>query len=361
MINRVKVQRSYKLKAYGNKGKTEVARYTHNRFLLYLNYWIGRLFFNPKAKYSTAGMGRIADNAKYKARGVVQSLLTRQKEAKINIPCVLNGWAYGKLEKSKKSSYDYWVRISNLWTKGKVVRIPLKSHKALNKALKNHWVISSQCEYRFEKGKLEVIVFVSKEVEKAMPEENIIGIDVGFKNSVATSDGHLGFRMDKVIRKKKNKQREHNKQVMKHGQPRVYRAKNKSTIKQLLNKEAKSILKRLGADPCSVVVESPLVLANLKYGKLQGWARNYLAARLKTLCKEQSRWFMWVNPAYSSQTCSRCSKRDRKSRDRRLFKCVHCSYEDNADVNAAKVLSQWGRTIIKKMFFNGDQPCDNML
>lgn len=44
-----------------------------------------------------------------------------------------------------------------------------------------------------------------------------------------------------------------------------------------------------------------------------------------------------VNSAYTSQTCSACSTRDREARESQaVFRCRACGYTDNADVNAAK-------------------------
>lgn len=44
-----------------------------------------------------------------------------------------------------------------------------------------------------------------------------------------------------------------------------------------------------------------------------------------------------VNPAYTSQRCSRCGHVDAKSRESQAdFRCTACGYRDNADVNAAK-------------------------
>lgn len=44
-----------------------------------------------------------------------------------------------------------------------------------------------------------------------------------------------------------------------------------------------------------------------------------------------------VNPAYTSQRCSRCGHVDAKSRESQArFACTACSHRDNADVNAAK-------------------------
>ena len=47
-----------------------------------------------------------------------------------------------------------------------------------------------------------------------------------------------------------------------------------------------------------------------------------------------------LDPAYSSQCCSACRHVAKESRESQAtFRCVACGYEDNADVNAAKVLA----------------------
>ena len=55
-----------------------------------------------------------------------------------------------------------------------------------------------------------------------------------------------------------------------------------------------------------------------------------------------------VNPAYSSQTCSKCkhtSKENRKTQS--LFECVNCGYSENADFQATLNLLQWGQTLME--------------
>ena len=50
-----------------------------------------------------------------------------------------------------------------------------------------------------------------------------------------------------------------------------------------------------------------------------------------------------VWPARSSQTCSRCSRVDPKSRKTQAeFECTGCGHQDNADVNASTVIAQRG-------------------
>lgn len=52
-----------------------------------------------------------------------------------------------------------------------------------------------------------------------------------------------------------------------------------------------------------------------------------------------------INPAYTSQTCSRCRHVDRNSRkNQALFCCTACGHTAHADVNAAKVIAA-GRAV----------------
>ena len=47
----------------------------------------------------------------------------------------------------------------------------------------------------------------------------------------------------------------------------------------------------------------------------------------------------YVNPAYTSQRCSRCGHVDAKSRKTQSkFHCVSCGYQDHADLNAANII-----------------------
>ena len=55
-----------------------------------------------------------------------------------------------------------------------------------------------------------------------------------------------------------------------------------------------------------------------------------------------------VNPAYSSQTCSKCkhtSKENRKTQS--LFECINCGYTENADLQATFNLLQRGQSLME--------------
>ena len=69
--------------------------------------------------------------------------------------------------------------------------------------------------------------------------------------------------------------------------------------------------------------------------------RAFVKAKLARLGEQFGIQIIAVNPAYTSQECSRChyvSKDNRKSQ--KDFICRHCHYSCNADVNAGRVINQ---------------------
>lgn len=351
-----KSTRTYKLRALGNSVKRDTARYTHARFLVWTNYWAGRLFFNSKGKFSTAGMGTLANQALHKAKGVIRAQREAAKATgnKASVPILKNISAYGKLEKSKNSSYDYWVSISNQWG-GRPVKIPANGHKALNKALKNGWELSDHCEFKWINGEMFIYVFVSKRVPKATPKGDCIGADVGIHKAATFSDGYKGENLSPILKRVKESQRECYRQRTKFGQVQKLKLgkKDKSICKQILDREAKELIRRSKTLGLNAVVESRKVLQNLRTGRLAKWARCYFAHRLETLCKENSVFFLEVNPWRSSKTCAACGELG--EREGEEFVCENSSCSEflnlaDADLNAAKVLRSRGCRVVEKYF-----------
>ena len=69
--------------------------------------------------------------------------------------------------------------------------------------------------------------------------------------------------------------------------------------------------------------------------------RSVVKAKLARLEEQYGIQIVAVNPAYTSQECSRChyvSKDNRKTQ--KDFVCQHCHYSCNADVNAGRVINQ---------------------
>ncbi len=87
----------------------------------------------------------------------------------------------------------------------------------------------------------------------------------------------------------------------------------------------------------TLVVED---LKNLRKGKNTGRFLSHftyaeLLRKLELFCEDNDVRLTRVNPAYTSQKCSRCGEVKAQSRNGEHFRCVSCGYTMNADVNAA--------------------------
>jgi transposase len=191
-------------------------------------------------------MGTTANHALYKARSIVKAQDKSCDKTKLKriLPkpdnCAVPVYYY--LSKSK--NFDYFIKVPNLFTKKQVVYIPGKSHKALNKSLKNGWTLTTMGEIKRIGEKLYFYIFVEKYVEKATMKKECLGVDVGINKSISLSDGYKGPSLSKIIAKFKNKIKERTIQRAKHHRKMKNRSVFKSYIKQILDKEAKLTVAR---------------------------------------------------------------------------------------------------------------------
>jgi transposase len=351
------VTRVYKLLAVPRFEKSEGIRYAATKFNHYVNLWLPKLFFNGNKSISTRNLGCLASQAQYKARGIIIALKAAQRITgnKINVPQVTNVGVPCKIQVSKGSSFNYWAGVGDQFKKYGKIKIPCNSHRKLNEALRNGWSLSQRGEVIKINSNWYVRVFVSKEAKAPEPKNDSLGIDVGYKYSVARSDSYMGKRLDKVIKKVRKSNSDRQRQGL-------HKKSVKTQVKQILDKEAKLTIQRCVTEGVNLFVESPKVVGNLCKRGLQGWASAYFANRCEVLAKE-SEVFIWqINPAYTSVTCSSCGHVDKQSRvNRDKFICTSCKSELHADVNAARNIAlkgtaSLGKYLSKRSGVVGDLP-----
>ena len=215
----MKLTRSYKLKIYPNFNKFEELRYAASRYKLYLQHFVTQLYFSDKKFLSTKYMGTLANQAQKQAIGIIQGERERVKEAaktresKSNIPQIKFESCPGKIEKSEDSTFDYWISISSQFGGSKPLKIPVRSTSPLNKKLKYKWKLSDHSEiFKAKDGTWFVRIFVTKEIEKAIPKTKFLGVDVGIKHGVSRSDKYLGKNLSLIIKAEKLSQSERQRQ-----------------------------------------------------------------------------------------------------------------------------------------------------
>ena len=110
-------------------------------------------------------------------------------------------------------------------------------------------------------------------------------------------------------------------------------------VEDLLHRESKALVAEAVEHGCSTIAFEDLTdirdrMANAK--KFHAWTFRRLFEYVEYKAEERGLSVVQVNPAYTSQRCSRCGTTLSENRDGDSFSCRKCGYELHADYNAAK-------------------------
>jgi len=234
-----------------------------------------------------------------------------------------------------KNSFDLWIKIRSIGQKPKEtcsLLLPSKKHKQYNKFIREGWVLKKSIRLRIkDSGKLVADIFFEKELPELKKEGSTIGLDCGYKKLAVLSSGQkvgeeLEQKCEKISRKKQ-------------GSKAFKRALVERN--EYINRE----VKKIGlSDLKAVVVEN---LKNVKknskgkiarkvINKLQRWTYPYFLNRLGQSCEVVGVQLRKVNPAYTSQRCSKCGSVYKENRNGEIFLCKECGYTQDADFNASR-------------------------
>jgi IS605 OrfB family transposase len=237
--------------------------------------------------------------------------------------------------KENLNSFDLWIKLGSIGNKIKLW-IPSKKHHHFNK-FKN-WGRKKSIKIYQKSNKLYADIYFEKE-NKLKTEGKTVGFDIGYKKLLVDSNGNFyGEALEEKINKITRKQRKS-------------KAFNRALIErnEYINQEIKKIdLSKVS----KVIVED---LKNLKYktkkekkinkqfrSKQQYWVYPKILKKLELLSEENDVHFQKVNPAYSSQICSKCNVLDKSSRKKEIYNCKHCGSILDSDFNAAINILNFG-------------------
>jgi putative transposase len=197
------------------------------------------------------------------------------------------------------------------------------------------------------------VVVKEEDIKQVENNNSIVSIDMGVHYLFVSSDGEFRDNPKHLFSYLKELRVENRKlSRMKRGgnnykkQVKVLQRlylKVSRVRKDFLHKESRSL-----ANNYSTVIREDLNISKMVKGsKLAkhildcSWGTFFLMLEYKTNVIK-------VNPAYTSQKCSKCghiSKENRKTQS--LFECVKCGYSDNADSQACQNLLELGQQLVE--------------
>ena len=246
-------------------------------------------------------------------------------------------------ESKKAKSFTRWVSIISD-TPRNPIYIPIRDNSYYENAPGKEdstWTFQIK-----ENGRLRIIT--SKTSEDIQPPVRVgepIGLDWGFKNLFATSDGRLlGLELHSYLLKQDKKITAIAAQLQKLGVPLKTNQRYQQLIhatRETIKNTVGRILNMLDAEGVSELVVENLDFRSRSYSKrlnrlLNNAGRSAVKNKLAQLEKERGITVTKVNPAYTSQECNNCHYVDKANRKGETFLCRNCGHKDHSDLNAAK-------------------------
>ena len=284
---------------------------------------------------------QLAISARMKATETLKSVRIKLKKNK-KTSCPKSKLSSIRLD---ANSYNTWFdrnEVSILTTQGRHT-FSFKSYDYLEQY--KTWTRKS-ADLIYKKGKI-ILTFI---FEKIVPDieynsETFVGIDRGIRRLAVTSNkyffggGRVKFISNRYQDLRSNLQscgtcsaKRHLMRVARK-ENRFRRNENHCISKKIVN---------------SLPVGSTIILEDLKYirekckqrkdqrGEFNNWSFYQLEQFIIYKAEARGIRVVYVDPRYTSQKCSKCghiSKSNRKNQTQ--FKCVHCGYTLNADLNAS--------------------------
>lgn len=225
-------------------------------------------------------------------------------------------------------------------------------------AFQNAYLLKGQAKeaelVRKPKGWFFNLVLDLPDIQQARGEK-VLGVDMGENNLAATSSGkifgggQLCYERDKALNLRRRLQSNGSKSA-KQLLKKVSGRENRH-VRHVNHEVSKAIVTEAISNGYSIIAMESLtnIRKRIKAGKrmrsrLHRWAWRQLQTFVEYKAEAAGLQVVYVNPAYTSQTCALCGSLGR--RDRHRFSCPFCGRLAHADLNAGLNIASLGRTAV---------------
>ena len=267
----------------------------------------------------------------------------KQKGIKVGFPRFKGIGRYDSITYPQKKGFllkDKYIRL------GKIGNVKIKKHRELKGSFKNCTIRKTAT------GKWYAMIICEITKNPLYKNEQIIGVDVGIKKFATLSNGKqianpIFFKKEekelvKAQRKlsklgKNNPKREKVRKVVARVHERI-RFKRHDFAHQL----ARKLVNKYGLIAIEDLKINRMVMNPIFSKRIHDAAWGQFLQCLFYKAEEADRKVIAVNPAYTSQDCSRCGNRRRKPLEERWHSCKNCGLSIDRDENAAKNILRLG-------------------
>ena len=235
----------------------------------------------------------------------------------------------------KSSEFDLWIRLGSIFGNRESLILPTKHHKRSRHFEKTGWTQRKSLTLRRDAtGRCYADLYWEKSEQSTSHQGTAVGVDIGINKLMTCSDGtelgtDLRARLDKLNRRRQNSRNWH---------------QTRKEIKDYIG----YVTSQFPWDADVVVMENILNITRQTRGKvgkatrklLGHWNIDLIYRRMMEKAEMNRVHLVFVDPSYSSQTCSSCGAIDKKSRNGEVFKCTACGHSDDADHNASMNILQ---------------------
>ena len=305
-----------------------------------VNYFLKRLFQKKGLSeeflksYKSCLSYRYKQCAKRQAFKLFKSWSRNKRKGaqpKLRNSSLILDYRFIELQESKNShSFDYWVKIATL-NKGKPILLPIKSYDYAQSYFKNWQLLKGGRLLKQDNNWFLELTF-EKETPPKKEKGTTIGLDIGIKKLITTSENkEYGKEIEKLMNKIQTK-KQGSKAFNRALKERDYYVNR--TVKFLNWQELKAIIME-NIKNIKQNTKKQRRLNKQFRTKFPRWTYAQLLKRIKLTAETAGVHVQLVNPAHTSQTCSKCGTVHKQNRTSEIFKCRNCGYTKDADFNAS--------------------------
>ncbi|HFL2423746.1 TPA: RNA-guided endonuclease TnpB family protein [Clostridioides difficile] len=232
----------------------------------------------------------------------------------------------------------------------------------LNKVLNKEYKVS-QSSLQFDKNNkliLNLTIDIPYKKVDEIVKDRVCGVDMGIaipiyvalndvsyvREGMGTIDEFMKQRLQFQSRRRRLQQQLKNVNGGKGRKDKLkglesLREKEKSWVKTYNHALSKRVVEFAKKNKCEYIHLEKLTKDGFGDRLLRNWSYYELQEMVKYKADRIGIKVKYVNPAYTSQTCSECGHADKENRETQAkFKCLECGFEANADYNAARNIAK---------------------